>query len=162
MRGAGMGLCDGQAGEGESDGHSVDGAGAAVIGPSDRASDAEEPGHLPHPDSGDQRGRGPGIDMGRCFLPVETDPRAHGEGACAGNTEKVSGYSHRRTATNLPVEAGLPAHRVHGQREAQAGIEKLAAIKLPFCAPRIELAGDDIHRPAPNLCRPLPGKRDEL
>ena len=85
VQGSGMGLRDGQAGEDEPDGHPDAGTGAAAIGLFDRESDAEEPGHLPHPDSRDQRGRGPGIDMGRCLLHPEANPRADGEGVCAGN-----------------------------------------------------------------------------
>ena len=51
MQGAGMGFRDVKAGEDEPDGHPDAGTGAAVIGLSDRESDAEEPGHIPHVDS---------------------------------------------------------------------------------------------------------------
>ena len=162
MQGSGMGFRDGQAGEDEPDGDSDAGTGAAAIGLSDRESDAEKPGHIPHPDSWDQRGRGPGIDMGRCFLHLEANPRADGEGVCAGNEEEVPGRPHQRTAAHLHDEIGFPADRVRGQREAQAGIAEHAEDQLPECAQRGWPAGDDPFRPSANLCRPMPGGRDEL
>ena len=162
MQGSGMGFRDGPAGKDEPDGHPDTGAGAAAIGLPDRESDAEEPGHIPHSDSRNQRGRGPGIDMGRCFLHPEANPSVDGEGVCAGNEEEVPGRPHQRTAAHLSDEIGFPANRVLGQREAQAGIAEYAENQLPKCAQRGGPAGDDAFRPPTNLRRPLPGERNEL
>ena len=120
MRSAGLGVRQGKAGEGKSDGYPVGSPGKEAVELADGASVSKAFGHLPHPDDGNGQSGGVGIDLGRCFLLPEPDPCTGREGDDARHEEQVPERTHQRTAEDLSEEDGFSSYVLSRQRQTQA------------------------------------------